>query len=205
MTRDDIEREHNRLGYNIGWRFITCPEGIFWNASVILVGLNPGGRKHHGPDWSSEDGNAHWVESWGGMPAGTDPLQQQVQRMVDMLGLTREEIGSAQFVPFRSNSWSELAHRDEAVAFSRRLWSWALERTKATTFICLGKAVTGIEIARLLQACHVHSFDVGWGTQTAERYEAQDGRAVVALPHLGRFRLFGRRESQAGLRAALTG
>ena len=66
MTRDEIEAEHERLGYKIGWRFMMCPESAFWTAPLIVVGLNPGGRERHGPDWSSEDGNAYWRESWEG-------------------------------------------------------------------------------------------------------------------------------------------
>lgn len=202
MTRDEIEAEHDRLGYDIGWRFIMCPEATLMRAKLVVVGLNPGGRERHGSDWSREGGNAYWEESWGGRAAGADPLQRQVQRLVSFTGLAPDDVACAQFVPFRSNAWGDLAHRDEAVQFARRLWAWVLERSPATTYACLGKGVTGSEIAGLLNAKHVANIPAGWGDQSIDRYEAEDGRAVISLPHLGRFQLFGRSASEPGLRAA---
>lgn len=202
MTRDEIEAEHDRLGYEIGWRFIMCPEATLMRAKLVVVGLNPGGRVRHGSDWSREDGNAYWDESWGGKPAGTDALQRQVQRLAAFVGVAPDDVASAQFVPFRSNSWSDLGRRQDAVEFARGLWKWVVDRSPATTYACLGKTVTGPEIAGLLDASHVANIPAGWGSQTIDRYESKDGRAVVALPHLGRFQLFGRAASENGLKAA---
>lgn len=202
MTRDEIEAEHDRLGYDLGWRFIMCPEATLTRAKLVVVGLNPGGRERHGSDWSREEGNAYWDESWGGRAVGADPLQRQVQRLAGLVGVAAEDVACAQFVPFRSNSWDELSRRNEAVEFARRLWSWLLDRSPALTYACLGKGVTGPEIARLIRAEHVATSPAGWGDQTIDRYESDDGRAVVALPHLGRFQLFGRSASEAPLRAA---
>ena len=202
MTRDEIEAEHDRLGFEIGWRFIMCPEATLARAKLVVVGLNPGGHERHGSDWSREDGNAYWKESWGGRAPGADPLQRQVQRLAAFVGVSVEEVACAQFVPFRSNSWSDLSRRDEAVTFARHLWRWLVDRSPATTYACLGKNVTGREIAGVLDAKYVATFPAGWGDQTIDRYEADDGRAVVGLPHLGRFQLFGRAASEDGLRAA---
>ena len=204
FTRDDIEAEHDRLGYDLGWRFMMCPEETFWTSDVLVVGLNPSGRERHGPDWSSEPGNAYWTEAWGDSPVGRSALQQQVQRLAAFIGLGADEIGAAQFVPFRSNRWSDLGRSAEAVAFARRLWAPVLERSAARTFVCLGKNITGAEMAQLVGASLTKSTEVGWGAQTGERFEASDGRVVVSLPHLGTFKLFSRPKSRAGLATLLT-
>jgi len=204
MTDADlIEAEHDRLGYNAGWRFMMTPERTLANAEVAIVALNPGGTRPHGPPWSQEEGNAYFIESWGGKMAGADPLQRQVQRMCQVLGVRKDDVFAAQFVPFRSNAWADLSRRSEAVTFSRRLWSWALPQMKAKLFICVGKGVVAPEIAGLLGPSSIGAVPAGWGEQTIERYRAADGRLILGLPHLSRFGLFGRAVSEAAFRAAL--
>lgn len=43
----------------------------------------------------------------------------------------------------------------------------------------------------------------GWGDQTIDVYRSASGVKVVALPHLGRFKLMGRPVSEAAVVAAL--
>jgi hypothetical protein len=198
-----IEAEHNRLGYSAGWRFMMTPEGNLTTKGLAIIALNPGGTRRHGPQWSQEEGNAYFTESWGGKAGGSDRLQRQVQRMCHVMGAMKDDVFAAQFVPFRSNAWSDLTRRPEAVTFSRRLWSWALPLMKANLFICLGKGVVAPEIAALLGASSIGPVPAGWGDQTIERYRTRDGRLVLGLPHLSRFGLFGRPVSEGAFRTAL--
>ncbi len=203
MNAAIIEQEYQRLGYSAGWRFMMSPERYLSTSDVAIVGLNPGGIRRHGPEWSQELGNAYVVESWGGQRAGADPLQRQVQRLCQMVKVAPHEVFAAQFVPFRSNAWSDLARRPEAVAFARRLWAWALPQSEARLIVCLGKAVVAPEIAQILGAQFAGSVLAGWGNQTIDRYVTDDGRLVLGVPHLGRFKLFGRPVSEAAFRNAL--
>jgi uracil-DNA glycosylase len=203
MNAELIEAEHDRLGYSAGWRFMMTAERTLATADVAIVGLNPGGTRRHGPPWSQKEGNAYFIEAWGGKRAGADPLQRQVQRMCQVLGVRQDAVFAAQFVPFRSNAWSDLTRKPEAVAFSRRLWSWALPQMKAKLFVCVGKGVVAPEIAGLLDARPIGAVPAGWGEQTIERYRTADGRLVLGLPHLSRFGLFGRAVSEAAFRTAL--
>ena len=203
MNHNDIDRTADRLGYDLGWRFMMCPEATMHTASVAIIGLNPGGRRRHGPTWSSEDGNAYWIESWGGQVAGMDPLQRQIQQLAGKLEVGQEDLFAAQFVPFRSNSWSDLANPHEAVEFARQLWTWTLAQSPAQTIICLGKKVVGPEIAAIVSAKLDTVTSAGWGDQTIDVYRSAGGVKVVALPHLGRFKLMGRPVSEAAVVAAL--
>lgn len=203
MNQNDIDLAADRLGYDLGWRFMMCPEGTMRTATVAIVGLNPGGRKRHGPTWSSEDGNAYWTESWGGQVAGMDPLQRQVQQLAAKLEAGPKDLFAAQFVPFRSNSWSDLTSPREAVEFARHLWTWTLAQSPARTIVCLGKKVVGPEIAAIVGAKLDVVTSAGWGDQTIDVYRSASGVKVVALPHLGRFKLMGRPVSEAAVVAAL--
>lgn len=205
MDRNTIEHEYRRLGYRLGWRFMTAPTRNLERAAVAIITLNPGGTAPHGPDWSAETGSAYVAESWDGRPTGADPLQRQVQRLCAVLGTTPDDVFSAHFVPFRSPDWASLPRRPDAVAFARRLWAWAGARTAARTVVCVGKTVVGSEIATVFGARLERTVAAGWGEQSIDRYVAADGRIVLGLPHLGRFKLFGRSESEAAFRSALGG
>ena len=122
MNADEIQAEHDRLGLSLGWRFMMAPERNLESSDVAIIGQNPGGRRVHGTTWSQEEGSAYVIESWGDQAAGSDPLQQQIRRMCEMLRLDPSAAFTAQYVPFRSNSWAELPRKPEALNFSRRLW-----------------------------------------------------------------------------------
>ena len=201
----EIEKECQRLGAAYGWRFITCPQSRAGSAKLLLVSLNPAGRERHGPSWSQEEGSAYSVEQWGAHPPGMAPLQRQVQRMWELLGLTEEQVLSAHYVPFRSPSWADLPRQAEALSFSEELWTWLLPRTHFERVVCIGKDVPGRPIAKLLNAKNEATLPVGWGSVTANRYRLPDGRALIALPHLSRFAVFGRKESVGPLQALFSG
>jgi hypothetical protein len=199
VNRDSIQTEYDRGGYGLGWRFMMSPEASFGTATLAVVGLNPGGSRAHGTDWSYEEGNAYWRESWGGQPNGCAPLQRQVQGLAALLGRTEANTFAAQFVPFRSPSWDALPNRWAAEQFAENLWSSLLATPGPALYVCLGKAVVGPAIARILGATFESSHLVGWGNQTADRYVSQRGCVVVALPHLGRFKLIGRPQSESAI------
>lgn len=195
----EIEKECRRLGYRLGWRFITCPQVNAARAKLLLVTLNPGGRQIHGPSWSQEEGSAYTVESWKGLPPGTESLQRQVQRMFALLGLGEEEVFSAHYVPFRSPSWAELDRKVEAEAFAKKLWTWLQPSLTFERIVCIGKDKPGKSVASLFNAAFECSLPVGWGSVTADRYRLPDGRSLVTLPHLSRFGLFGRQQGNRAL------
>lgn len=196
----EIEKEYRRLRYRYGWRFITCPQGNASSAKLLLVTLNPAGREVHGPAWSQEKGSAYRVESWNGLPPGTSNLQRQVQQMFATLDLRDDEVFSAHYVPFRSPSWAELDHRQEAGIFAQELWRWLKPKLSFDRIVCIGKDKPGKPMAILFGATYETSLPVGWGDITADRYRLKDGRPLIALPHLSRFGIFGRTAGEGALR-----
>lgn len=207
MTPEDIQNEYVRLGMSAGWRFMTGPAANLTKARVAIVTLNPGGRRDletsMAQRWSSEGGSAYLTESWGGQAAGSDPLQVQIKRLCALIGTAPNDVLSGHFVPFRSNAWADLPRRDEAALFGLKLWRWALAQSPADLVICVGKKVAGDGIASILGARPVTGAPTGWGDQTIDRYRDGSGRRVIALPHLGRFKLLGDARREALFLASL--
>jgi hypothetical protein len=170
MTPHDIDREHDRLGYALGWRFMMAPERNLRTSKIALISLNPAGDTYE-PNtsaWSQEGGSAYVIESWKKKGPGQETLQRQVQGLCRALGTNVSEAFSAVFVPFRSPSWDELPRRNEAKVFARVLWRWVLPQSPASTFICIGKEV-GPEIATILGARPLESKSAGWGQIRIDR------------------------------------
>lgn len=188
-TPEIIESKYTELGHKLGWRFITCPVAQAISPKVVIVSLNPAGREQHGPSWSQEEGSAYLIESWNGYPAGQSPLQIQVQKLVERLGVTFDEVLSGQFVPFRSPSWNELVKQDDSIAFGKKLWFEFSCDLQPETIVCIGhetskhlKAVFGVD--KLIEKSS------GWGNQTIKIGKGRGGLKLISLPHLSRFSLF---------------
>ena len=116
MNSDETQAEYVRLGYQSGWTFMMTREARLYDATVCLVGLNPGGR-HLGPGiWSCEDGNTYHIQNWATRngEAVHSPLQQQVHHLEQLLGLERDGYLAAQFIPFRSADWHRLNNEAQA-------------------------------------------------------------------------------------------
>ena len=192
MDEAAVWAEYERLGYDRGWAFAMTPIAWLSTAKTVMVGLNPGGQEgeHDSRDgcWESQDGNAYFTGRW--VP-GTDalyPIQVQVIRLHELLGLGAEDVFAAQFIPFRSRNLGELPHFDEALAFARRLWSWVLTQSPANLFICMGGFTAG-HVADLLGATLERRLPSGWGGTQVGRYVSPGGKVVAELPHLSRYQL----------------
>ena len=202
VTSDRIEAEYRRLGYQTGWRFMTCPEQQFRDPEVLLVSLNPSGRVEHGPRWSQETGSAYVDESWDGQAVGKDTLQIQIQRLVGHLGVTFDKVASAHFVPFRSQRWADLSRSSEAVAFSKSLWADFIPEMTPKYVVCLGTKV-GEYLPSLFVSKPMVRKPTGWGNISLSVGQTFYGGQMIVLPHLGTFKLFSRAESAPYLKAAI--
>lgn len=196
-----VEQQNKALGFKSGWTFLCCHEDRLRDASVAIVGLNPGGQEDEGRyenQWATGV-NAYYAEHWGPGEKSYDRLQEQIQRWHDLVGADPEATLCAQFVPFRTQNWESIEdpadrqnRKEEVLRFSRKLWAWVIATSPVRTFITMGK-VPGTEIARLLGAEKFRrSFSTGWGSASLDLYLAPDGRRVIAMPHPSRFTLFGR-------------
>ncbi len=205
-----IEHGYEDFGHQLGWRFLYSPAStLSENTKLMFSGINPGGAHYGYPVPSVEEGNAYRVERWGshGQPNG---LQVQVRLLYENLAdrlnqpveVLMDETLATNFCPFRSPSWDTLPKRTESVMFSKRLWSSAFEHISPRIIICLtstpfdhfGEVLT----LRGFKRTATQKKPIGWGnvTYTLSEYESDSANLLmVRLPHLSRYKVFGRPES----------
>lgn len=190
-----IEAAYLSSGCTLGWRFLYGPKQTLSEAEVVFLGLNPGGSLHEPNSFSVEGGSAYSVENWGG--TGKNPLQKQVLALFEALGLLSEAVLAGNLVPWRSKDWKSLSNKSQAIAFASVLWREILLALRPKLVICMGGEATKIA-EKLLRAREVERVDIGWGKIQARRLEWADGE-LVGLPHLSRYKIVTRPQSQAGL------
>lgn len=174
--------------------------------------MNPGGYADH-PEkrMSCEDGNAYWLESWNGQPAGTAPLQRQVQELfgeiVSIVGyegaprnFAETRVCSAYFVPFRSPDVGALHQPDKSRAFAQQLWVDILTIWRPQVILTTGRdsfsALQDI-LAGIGRPGAPRQFDTGWrqaqgkwATMIPYSFEDRPSCKLAGLPHLSHFQLF---------------
>lgn len=210
FTRSDLQVEYERLEYNLGWTFMMTPAERLRDASIALIGLNPGGGRSESDQdfdgiWDCPDGNAYLTERWGPNNTKT-PIQHQIEAWHNALDISENDTLCAQFVPFRSPDWDTLLRKANALAVATRLWSWALTVSPATLFVTMGK-LSGRYFGEFLNGRVVATLPTGWGDATIDVWDTPSGRRVVAMPHPSRYQLFGRADrdsdtAEASLRIA---
>jgi hypothetical protein len=209
----EIQEAYIGLGHKIGWQFLTSPQAtLSRDCQIALITMNPGGsieKSDHGRE-SSEAGSAYIVEAWKhGYAPGQAPLQVQVRRMFSLLATaqggrtTGDELLNASltgyFVPFRSPQFKALAHPRESLTFATKLWADILNHCDPKLIITIDQH-TRRGLTRILNAKYgatpsLQQFEIGWGTYTADLF-TYGSVAMLRLPHLSRFPIFGRRASQ---------
>jgi hypothetical protein len=203
LSSDTIVAEYDRLGHKLGWRFLTCPERNVEKASVALVTINPGGGSYEPPKWSVEEGSAYVVESWKGGFPGEEHLQRQVRRMFEIMNVAPESVLSGYLVPFRSRDWGSLQNKPNSLRFGVDLWREVFRQARGvSTVVAFGKKIEPQMISLLAATLHARH-DADWGEHTIDVYDTANGGRLLVLPHLSRYALFGRPDSEEAFRRAL--
>ena len=192
--------------FEYGYKLLYCPWETIDHHKLVFLSLNPGTRTPHGCDpvegtISDERGNSYEVEQFN----SRSPISGQFLRMCEFLGVAPTEVLTGAVAPFRSQSWKALTdrQRDASLDFGRRFWGRALQsRPQNTGIIACSKRAANLVVS-LLGANLEKELGTGWGHYRIRRFRTKEGRLIVGLPHLSRFKLFGRAESEPYLEAAL--
>lgn len=200
-----IENAYRSGGYQLGWRMFSCTRSAVQNGRVAFVSMNPGGRikpTNH-PSLCVEHGNAYLDEQWDNHASGAAPLQQQVRLLFNRLRVPIGEIVSGHLVPFRSPDWASLNDKGYAISAGSQIWKDLMAVHPFDLVITMGGDVRD-EMKKLLGARNGEKISVGWGNISGERAIFKGG-VLVGLPHLSRFGLMGREQSEEGLRRLFEG
>ncbi len=166
---------------------------------IWTVGLNPGGDQSEPDQWHREDGAHDYRDGYvsrevAQLGQGGSNLREQLTAMLAWLRVDWKETLSLNLVPFRSARWDAmpLPWRKSALAFAEDyFWPLLLAQRRPRLVVAFG-AEPAKTLRRLLGHRDVASYPVGWGKYTAD-VSATDADAVLRLPHLSTFRIFGRR------------
>lgn len=177
-----------------GYSFCYSPIGLISTAKVGIVGLNPaGGRDMVGPSTEQDQSFEHPGFAYVDQPWGDgdvlNPLQQQIEKLIERLPVNADEMFAAQFVPYRSPDWASLPMRAMALETFRPVWADLLSRSSVRLWICLGDVAAG-EMRSILDTGSPTDHRSGWGNTRIRVARNPEGVVVASLPHLSRYKLF---------------
>lgn len=206
MDRDGWQRhlveEEARQGFSKGFKFLYGPWETREGAEVAFLSLNPG-RAPAMADIrtvSDERGNSYAVEA----TTGVSPLTQQFLAFAARIGSPPEAILTGVAAPFRTDNWgsTSLAQRQAMLSLGRLFWREPMAGRRLRLVVAISNEAAALAV-ELTGAKAMSEHPAGWGNLMIRRYQLPNGGSVVHLPHLSRFRLFGREQSGTALDWAL--
>lgn len=219
----DIRAGYLHVKPKLGWRFLYTPRSTFRpRVQIAVLALNPGGQRYATPSISYENGNAFRDErGWrDDEPELLNPFQEQMIKLFAVLsrGLRHadpDEIMKdslvANLCPYRSASWSKLSSKDAALATAHKIWTDAFQVVKPKIMVTLGRVVLnelrGIKPEWFADSRRTRQIPTSWGAvECMLAGPARSSPLVIGLPHLSRFKVFGRPEGrrfEASLQAVI--
>lgn len=219
-----IQTAYEELGHSQGWSFLYTPgRTLDEKTRFLFMGLNPGGTgNHESVSLTTEAGNAYNPEvenDWVGNGEAS-PLQVQVMEFYRILSakmgvgqkVLMDSTLAANFCPFRSRSWTELAEKQRTIEFCKNFWGELVKKVNISTIVAMSSIVGNLMDSTIIAAggelISSSTFEVGWGNVTYSLSQYRIGsRAIlmVGLPHLSRFQVFGREKSLDQTQAIIEG
>lgn len=204
--RNELEKTAAGNRFGRGYKLLYCPWETLDRHRLVFLSLNPGARTPLGSDpaerlVSDERGNSYEFDR----TISRSPMSEQFLRLCGFVNVAPAEVLTGVMAPFRSGNWEALTkrQREASMAFGRRFWSRALQMSgSGAGIVVCSRAATKVVVS-LLGASLEKELESGWGTCRLRRFRTGDGRLIVGLPHLSRFRLFSRTESEPHLGRAL--
>lgn len=198
-----LATEERRLGFRDGYKLLYCPWATIGRTKAAFISLNPGGRAPVGADMrvvSDERGNSYEVERL----TTRSPITDQFLRFCAMIDVAPADVLTGVAAPFRSDDWGGLspAQRRASLDLGLAFWSAALAAARPRLVVAVSSEAADLA-CRATGARFEREAPSGWGDIRLRRHRTPDGAIVVQLPHLSRFRLFGRAESDPALRDIL--
>jgi hypothetical protein len=199
LWSDRLRQAEAAHGFDQGYKLLYCPWRTLEGSDLTFLSLNPG-RPPNDAELrvvSDERGNSYEVER----AVTQSPITEQFLRMCGFLQVEPSRVLTGVVAPFRSAGWDEMLRTQKAAAldFGRAFWEEALAvpGRQGPIVVCSDQAARlAVDI---LGARHEASHPAGWGNINVHRFRGRDGQTVVHLPHLSRFKLFGRAQSEAAL------
>ncbi|SFP84005.1 hypothetical protein SAMN04488047_11421 [Tranquillimonas alkanivorans] len=206
MNRDvwdaRLEEAERAGGFQQGYKLLYCPWATLEGSDLTFLSLNPG-RPPHDAELrvvSDERGNSYEVER----SITRSPITDQFLRMCVFLDVAPSRVLTGVVAPFRSDGWASFSPDQKAAALEvgRAFWTEALASSmrRGPIVVCSDQAAR--MVTDILGAKHEDVLPAGWGNISIRVFHGSEGQRIVQLPHLSRFKLFGRRQSDPMLARA---
>ena len=197
-----LEEKEAELGFNAGFKFVYGPWATLDNAEIAFLSLNPG----RAPDAaemrtiSDERGNSYEVEQF----TTKSPITNQFLQLANFLNKQPSEILAGVIAPFRSDGWDELSEQQKtgSLALGYKFWNEPLRQSSLKLIIACSEEAKELAV-RMTSASFKLERPSGWGKIQIRGYRSEDGKIILHLPHLSRFKLMGREQSEQAIRSAL--
>lgn len=191
------------FGFRYGYKLLYCPWRTLQGSDLAFLTLNPG-RPPIDADLrvvSDERGNSYEVEQ----ETTRSPITDQFMRMCAFLRVEPRRVLTGVVAPFRSDGWDSLSReqRKAALEIGRDFWSQALTISECAGPIIVCSDQAARVVCEVLHARLEASVPACWGSIRIHRFRGGDGQIIMQLPHLSRFRLFGRASSEAAFAQVL--
>lgn len=135
------------------------------------------------------------------MQPGEERLQKQVRGLFARLDIIPEQVLAGNLVPFRSKDWNSLGGKKDAIEFGLGLWKRLIQKRPRRQIIVMGSDTYGA-FKTAFSASHEETRPAGWGA--VRIFKARIGETrLIGLPHLSRFPIVGREQSEAAIQWAL--
>lgn len=186
----NVEKDYQ---FSDGYKLLFCPWEMLSNQSIntALISLNPGAA----PDdadlrmISEEGGNSYQIEK----TITKSKITDQILQLYKFLKLKPASVLTGAAHPFRGDTWDDFNEDQKKVGLSigKEFWTDAIKNIDQ--IIVLGEEAKCLinEIVNPKLELEIPS---GWGNIRLRRYRGADGVSVVHLPHLSRFKIFGKDE-----------
>jgi hypothetical protein len=190
-----VERE---LGLNDGFRPLYGPWSTLSKSRMAFISLNPGRAPSSTTkrEMSDERGNSYVVER----ESTLSPITDQFLRLCALIKVSPDDVLTGVAVPFRTPAWNDIPpqHRKRAIKVGQEFWAEPLKRNDLEVIVCCSAQATRA-VVECLHAKLEETRPAAWGNITIHRYRALNGTPILALPHLSRFRLLGRSQSETAI------
>ena len=183
-----------------GYKLLYCPWRTIPLAETAFISLNPGKPPKNAElkEVSDERGNSYVVER----AITESPITEQFLLLCDFLAVRPSEVLTGTICPFRSANWrkkskflngSSFSDEQKQIGLSLGEEFWLEALTGVDTIITVGKE-TANSVVNILDARKTLQVNSGWGNISLRRYENNQNKVIVHLPHLSIFKLLSRPE-----------
>lgn len=196
-----LARAERDLGLRDGFKFLFCPASTMRSAKVAFLSQKPG-RPPNAANLrtvSDERGNSYEVEA----RTTVSPITEQFLRFCRFVGVRPSDVLTGVASPFRAAAWADLspAQQAQGLALGREFWDKPLRSPQLRLVVAVSQEAADL-VVDVMDAKPLDVLGSGWGSYSIRRFQANRGALIVHLPHLSRFKLFGRPASEAFLRDA---